>query len=160
MKSISLEISNSIEDCDKGYTEIRCVVDGHSITEFFRIFLTRLDELVAYVSEDVVLKDTELVNRSGVVVSSLIREVGLSYLTIRIMGSVVKPVKDKGPYQCHLQGYDSHHGFIAEISTLEMLNITGNVTLRLYIVCLESKNKEVFDSNSSMHIENIRITKQ
>ena len=103
MKSISLEISNTIEDCDKGYIEIRCVVNGQSITEVF-ILLTRLDERVAYVSEDVVLVDTELANRSGVVVSSLIRDVGTSYLSIRIMGSVVKPQKDKGPYQCLLYG--------------------------------------------------------
>ena len=100
MKSISLEISNTIKDCDKGYTEIRCVVDGQSIREVFRIVLTRLDERVAYVSEDVVLVDTELANRSGVAVSSLIRDVGTSYLSIRIMGSVVKPLKDKGAYQC------------------------------------------------------------
>ena len=115
MKSISLEISNTIEDCDKGYIEIRCAVNGQSITKVFKISLARLDERVAYVSENVVLEDSELVNRSGVVVSSLIREVGLSYLSVRIMGSVVKPLKDKGPYKCLLEGLDSDYGLITEI---------------------------------------------
>ena len=142
MKPISLEITNTIKDCDKGYIEIRCVVDGQSITEVFEILLTRPGDLIAYVSVDVVLKDTELVNRSGVVVSSLIRDVGTSYLSIRIMGSVVKPLKDKGPYQCLLRGFDSKNGLTTQISTLEMLNITGNVTLRLYIVCLDMPCKQ------------------
>ena len=127
MKSISLEISNNIKDCDKGYIEIRCVVDGQSITEVIRILLARLDERVAYVLEDVVLVDAELANRSGVVVSSFIRDVGLSYLSIRIMGSVVQLLKDKGPYYCLSDGLDSNNGFITEISTLEMLNITGKL---------------------------------
>ena len=126
MKSISLEISNTIRDCDKGYMEISCIVDGQSIKEVF-ILLKRLDERVAYVSEDVVLVDTELANRSGVVVSSLIRDVGTSYLSIRIMGSVVKPLKYKGPYQCLLEGIDRKFGLIVERSTLELLNITGKL---------------------------------
>ena len=86
MKPISLEITKTIKDCDKGYIEIRCVVNGQSITKVIQILLTRPDDHIAYVSEDVVLVDTELAYRSGVVVSSLIRDVGTSYLSIRIMG--------------------------------------------------------------------------
>ena len=133
MKSISLEISNTIKDCDKGYTRIRCVVDGQFIRKVISIWLTRPDERVAYVSRDVVLEDTELANRSGVVVSSLIRDVGTSYLSIRIMGSVVKPLKDKGPYQCRLLGLDLNNGIIEEISTLGMLNITGKFWFTLCV---------------------------
>lgn len=128
MKSISLEISNTIKDCDKGYTKIRCIVNGQSIKEVF-ILLTRLDERVAYVSRDVVLEDAELANRSGVLVSALIRDVGISYLNIRMMGSVIKPLKVKGPYQCHLTGIDSLNGLIYKISTLEILKITGNTMI-------------------------------
>ena len=127
MKPISLEISNTIKDCDKGYMEIRCVVDGQSIREVISIRLTRLDERVAYVSRDVVLEDAELANRSGVLVSALIRDVGISYLNIRIMGSMVNPLKDKGPYQCRLYGFNLNNGLIEEISTLGMLNITGKL---------------------------------
>ena len=46
--------------------------------------------------EDVVLIDTALASRSGVVVNSSISDAGLSHMSIRIMSSVVKPQKDKG----------------------------------------------------------------
>ena len=57
--------------------------------------------------------------RSEVSVNSLISDVGLSYLSIRIMGSVVKPLKDKGPYQSCLEHFDVHKGLIIERSTLD-----------------------------------------
>ena len=140
MKSISLEISNTIKDCDKGYIEIRCVVNGQSITDVM-ILLARLNESVAYVSEDVVLVDTDLADRSGVVVSSLIRYVGSSYLSIRINGSVVKQLKDKGPYRCYFNGFDSDGGLISEFSTFEMLNRTGNLKFTFSVFNL-SKQKQ------------------
>lgn len=123
--SISLEITNTLQDCDNGYIEIRCVVKTDLVAEIVRLFLQRLDENVVIVKNGGVLKKTELFNRSGVSVKSLIRDVGLSYLSIRIRSSVVNPKKDKGPYQCVSAGIDRFGGYIMERSTLEMLNITG-----------------------------------
>lgn len=137
--SISLEITNKFKDCDEGYIEIRCVVKGELVADIFSISLKRLDKEVAYVSYDIALEDTELANRSGVLVSSLIRDDGLSYLSIRIMGSVVKPLKDKGPYQCLLIGIDKKFGSLIERSTLEMLNITGNTKILCYMYVLVHK---------------------
>ena len=137
LTSISLETTNPITNCDNGYIEIRCVINGELVAEIIEIELKRRDVYIVSVSRDVAfegnvldyvstLEDTEIANRSGVVVSSLIRDVGVSYLSIRIMGSMLKPQKDKGPYQCELLGFDSNYGFIREDSRMEMLNITGN----------------------------------
>ena len=131
--SISLEITNTLNDCDNGYIEIRCVVKGGLLAEIRAISLTALQRDVAYVRSDGVLWCKDLANRSGVLVSSLIRDVGLSFLSIRIMGSMVKPKKDKGPYQCVLNILDANYGFITEKSRLEMLNITGNTQVALYL---------------------------
>ena len=98
--SVSFEITNTLKDCDKGFIEIRCVVNGELVAKIIRISLLTLHENVAYVSNDIALVDTELATRSGVLVSSLIRDVGLSYLSIRIMGSVVKALKGEGAYEC------------------------------------------------------------
>ncbi|XP_078321944.1 uncharacterized protein LOC144621871 [Crassostrea virginica] len=135
MKLISLEITNTL-DCDIGYIEIRCVVKGELVEEIIRISLKKLDENFVTVNSDRVWEGKELANRSGIGVSSFIRYAGTSYLSIKIRSSVVKPQKDKGPFQCVLAGVDRTGGIFTERSTLEMLNIIGNVTLRLYIVCL------------------------
>ena len=98
--SILLEITNTLQDCDNGYIDIRCVFKGNLEAEIIRITLTRHDEEFVFVGRDGVWENTELSNRSGVTVYSLIRDVGLSYLSIRIRSSMVNPQKDKGPYQC------------------------------------------------------------
>ena len=137
LSPISLETTNAIANCDNGYIEIRCVVNSELVAEIIEIWLKRRDVNILSVSKDVAfegnvldyvstLEDTEIANRSGVVVSSLIRDVGVSYLSIRIMGSMLKPQKDKGPYQCELLGFDTNYGFIREDSRMDMLNITGN----------------------------------
>ena len=123
--SISLEITNTLNDCDNGYIEIRCVIKSDLVAEIYRLFLQRLDENVVIVRDGGVLEKTELSNRSGVSVKSLIRDVGLSYLSIRIRSSMVNPQKDEGPYQCVSVGFDINGGIFNERSTLEMLNITG-----------------------------------
>lgn len=43
MTSISLEMDNTLTDCDKGYIDIRCVVNGESDTEITSILLNRID---------------------------------------------------------------------------------------------------------------------
>ena len=131
--SISLEITNTIKDCDNGSIEIRCVFKGELNSDFAIISLRRLEADVVSVSEDVVFEDSELANRSGVAVNSFIRDVGTSYLSIRIMSSVVKPLKDKGPYQCVLHDIDTSDQLIVKRSTLEMLNITGNTTTIFHV---------------------------
>ena len=131
--SISLEITNTIKDCDNGYIEIRCVFKGELKSDFAIISLRRLEADIESVSEDVVFEDSELANRSGVAVNSFIRDVGTSYLSIRIMSSVVKPLKDKGPYQCVLHDIDTSDQLIVKRSTLEMLNITGNTTTIFHV---------------------------
>ena len=132
--SVSFEITNTLKDCDKGFIEIRCVVNGELVAKIIRISLLTLHENVAYVSNDIALVDTELATRSEVLVSSLIRDVGLSYLSIRIMGSVVKPLKDKGPYECILSGIHRQVGLFIERVTLEMLNITGNTKILCFVL--------------------------
>ena len=124
LTSISLEITNTLKDCDNGYIEIRCVVKGDLVAEI-SIFLTRLDEEIVYVERGGVWENTELSNRSGVAVKSLIRDVGFSYLSIRIISAVVNPQKDEGPYQCVSEGFDRKGGIFIAKSTWEMLNITG-----------------------------------
>ena len=144
LTSISLETTNVITctNCANGYIEIHCVVNGEQVAEIIEIELIRLDVSILSVSKTLALErndyvsnfeDTELANRSGVVVSSLIRYGDVSYLSIRIMGSVVKPQKDKGPYQCVLRGFDTNYGFIREDPRREMLNITGNTNNVLLI---------------------------
>ena len=64
--------------------------------------------------EDVVLIDTALASRSGVVVNSSISDAGLSHMSIRIMSSVVNPQKDKGLYQYFLFGLNTFGGIIKE----------------------------------------------
>ena len=142
MASISLELSNTLTDCDTGYIEIRCIIDSALVKEIISVSLKRYDvevafdlnesKLLATLSKDNnVLVDTEIANRSGVAVNSSISDDGLSYLSIRIIGSVVKPLMDKGPYQCFLMGFNTKYGLIIEDSALEMLNITGNIKITL-----------------------------
>ena len=144
MASISLKLSNTLTDCENGYIEIRCIIDSALVKEIISVSLRRFDgedasvlnesKLLATLSKvNNVLVDTEIANRSEVAVNSSISDGGLSYLSITIMGSVVKPLKDKGPYQCYLMGFNTKYGLIIENSTLEMLNITGNITITLCV---------------------------
>lgn len=126
-------LPNTVKDCDNGYIKIWCVVNSEMVAEIISISLKRFDKNVAFVWFDGDLEDTEFSNRTGVDVSSLIRDVGVSYLSIRIMSSAIKPLKDKGPYRCFLQGFDTNGGFIRVHSTLEMLNITGNTKIIRYV---------------------------
>ena len=66
MTSISLEMDNTLTDCDKGYIEIRCVVNGESDTEITSILLNRIDandskegKVLTEVSKDVLIKDLQ-----------------------------------------------------------------------------------------------------
>ena len=127
MKStlISLDTTNTIKNCENGYIEIRCVVKGDLLTKIIRISLKRLDEDIVIVEDLELLENTELSNRSGVSVKSFIRDVGLSYLSIRIRSSVVNSQKDEGPYQCVFVGFDRNNGFYIESSRVKKVNITG-----------------------------------
>ena len=136
---ISLEITNSLKNCDNGYIDIRCVVKSELVAEIISISLKRQDKDFVSVSDHGVWEDTELINRSGVAVSSFIRDLSLSYLSIRIMSSVVKPLKDKGPYQCVLFRIDTNGGLIKEHSTLENLNISGNLDHMLCVLIWSGK---------------------
>ena len=129
MALISLDIKNTLADCDKGYIEIRCAVNSSQIYEINKLFLKRSDKVVASISDT----HTDEINRSGVTVNSSISNVGLSYLSIRIISPNVEPTKDEGPYQCFLEVWNDDTGFITENSSLKMLNITGNVK---YTSCL------------------------
>ena len=144
MASISLELSNTLTDCDNGYIEIRCIIDSALVKEIVSVSLRRFDgedasvlnesKLLATLSKvNNVLVNTDIANRSGVAVNSSISDGGLSYLSIRIMGSVVKPLKDSGMYQCCLMGFTTKYGLIIENSTLEMLHITGNIPITLCV---------------------------
>lgn len=131
---ISLEINNTVADCDKGYIELCCAVNGELLSKIYTIQLKRFDGDDAFVvieydglvenPKNVALVDTELANRSGVAVNSLINDTGLSYISIRIKSSVVNDQKDNGPYQCFLLGVDKENAATRNNSTLEMLNIT------------------------------------
>ena len=129
MALISLEIKNTLTDCDRGYLDVRCTVDGYLTGKDFKISLVRSKEIVASALDDGVLYSTELTNRSGVTVKSSISNFSLSYLSIRIMRSVIKPAIDEGWYQCVVDGLGKK-GFFAEKTSLEMLNITGNIKLK------------------------------
>nr|XP_022296465.1 uncharacterized protein LOC111106195 [Crassostrea virginica] len=135
MASISLKLNNTLTDCENGYIEIRCIIDSTLVKEIISVSLRRFDgEDVSVLNDSKVLArlskgnnvfvDTEIANRSGVGVISSISDSGLSNLSIRIMGSVVKPMKDSGLYQCCLMGFTTKYALIIENSTLEMLNIT------------------------------------
>nr|XP_022299243.1 uncharacterized protein LOC111108045 isoform X2 [Crassostrea virginica] len=125
MTPISLEFNNTLTDCENGYIEIRCIIESALVKEIISVSLKRYNksvlkgsrELAEFSKEGDILKDTELANRPGV---------SLSYLSIRIMGSEVKPLKDEGPYQCFLTAFDSNNGYMKANSTLKMLNISDN----------------------------------
>ena len=125
MTPISLKLSNTLTDCENGYIEIRCIIDSALVKEIISVSVKRYNkgvlkgstELAEFFKEGGTLKDTEIANRPGV---------SLSYLSIRIMGSEVKPLKDEGLYQCFLTAFDSNNGFMKANSTLKILNITGN----------------------------------
>ena len=106
MSLISLEINNTLTDCDKGYIAVRCAVNRNQLEKNIKISLIRSKEIVAFGLDDGVVYSTELTNRSGVTVKSSISNVSLSYLSIRIMSSEVKPTIDEGWYQCVVDGYD------------------------------------------------------
>ena len=129
MALISLEFNNTLTSCDTGYIEIRCAVNDNLMAEIFSISLIRYEEIVALVSGDGELKVKELTNRSGVSVQSLISNNSLSYLSIKIKGSVVEPTKDKGPYKCIVNGLDANGGLISANTSPKMLNITGNLKI-------------------------------
>ena len=133
MAMISLDINNTLADCDKGHIEIRCAVDCNQIDNILKVFLKRSDEVVASVLDDGKFCNTDLTNQSGVTVNSLISNVSLSYLNIRKISSSVEPTKDEGPYQCFLEGWNADTGWIAENTSLKMLNIKGNMK---YTLCL------------------------
>ena len=129
MALISLEINNSLTDCGKGYFAVRCAVNSNQLGKNIKISLIRSKEIVAFGLDDGVVYCTELTNRSGVTVKSCICNVSLSYLSIRIMSSVVKPTIDEGSYQCAVDYYDGKNGFISENTSLEMLNVTSNIKM-------------------------------
>ena len=129
MAPISLEINNTLADCNKGYIDVSCAVDSNQTGEIFKISLLRSKEIVASVLNGGLLYGTELTNRSGVTVKSSISNVSLSYLSISIMSSVVKPTIDQGSYQCVLESVDRNNGLISENTSPEMLNITGNTKI-------------------------------
>lgn len=129
MALISLEINNRLTSCDTGYIEIRCDVDDNLMAEIFSISLIRYEKSVALVSSNGELKVTELTNRPGVSIQSLISNNSLSYLRIKIKGSVVEPTKDEGPYKCIVNGLDANWGLISENTSPKMLNITGNLKI-------------------------------
>ena len=127
---ISLEMNNTLTDCDQGYIDVRCTVDGYRTGKDFKISLLRSKITVASALDDGVFRGAELTNRPGVTVNSSISNVSLSYLSIRIMSSEVKPTIDEGWYQCVVDYYDGKKGFISEKTSLKMLNITGNIQLK------------------------------
>ena len=127
---ISLEMNNTLTDCDKGYLDVRCTVDGYQTGKIIKISLLRSKKTLASALDDGVFRGTELTNRPGVTVNSSIRNVSLSHLSIRIMSSVVKPTIDEGWYQCVVDYYVAINGFTSEKTSLKMLNITGNIKMK------------------------------
>ena len=139
MTAISLKMNNTLTDCDKGYIELRCVVNGEFVTDISSISLNRKDandskedKLLAQVSKDSLFLDSEFFKRPGVNLTP-IKNVNLSYLSVKIMGSVVNSLKDKWPYQCNVRGFDTNGGFFTKKSMPRMLNITGNSNI---VICL------------------------
>ena len=131
MTPISLEMYSKLTNCGTGYVEIRCVVDGNLIANLFSIALMRQEKsVVSYDDESKETKVTELTNRSGVSVQS-ISNISISYLSMKINGSVVEPTKDEGPYKCIVDGLDANGRLIAKNTSLKMMNSTGNF-LRLH----------------------------
>ena len=135
MTSISLKMYNTVTNCDTGYIEIRCMVHRDLLPVIYKIKLIRHAEIVALVSFDGESKEdtkvTDLTNRSGVSVQSLVSNISLSYLSFKIKGSEVEPTKDEGPYKCLVEGLDAKGGFIEENTSPKMLNITGNLKITL-----------------------------
>lgn len=136
MASISLEMTNTLTDCDKGYIDIRCDVVGESITEMsisLKRFERGVKSVVVQVKGDVVMMISEPANRTGVLVNFSISDGNISYLSIRIMSSMVNPLKDHGPYQCLLTGLDTSYGVVIKESSLKTLNYTGNIRIIMFI---------------------------
>ena len=127
---ISLEMTNTLTDCDKGYIDVRCAFNSNQLGENIKISLIRSKEIVSCALYDGVICGSELTNRPGVIVNSSISNVSLSYLSIRIMSSVVKPAIDEGLYQCAVDGFDRNNGIISYNTSLKMLNITGNIKMK------------------------------
>ena len=97
--------------------------------------LLKMYKIVACVSYDDESKEdtkvTDLTNRSGVSVQSLVSNISLSYLSIKINGSEVNSTQDEGPYKCLVEGLDANGGLIEENTSPKMLNITGNLKITL-----------------------------
>ena len=135
MTPITLEMYNTVTICDTGYIEIRCNVHRDLLPVIYKIELIRHAEIVALVSFDGKSKEdtkgTQFTNRSGVSVQSLVSNISLSYLSIKIKGSEVDSTKDEGPYKCLVEGEDANGGLIEENTSSKMLNITGNLKITL-----------------------------
>lgn len=135
MTPITLEMYNTVTNCDTGYIEIRCNVHRDLLPVIYKIKLIRHAEIVALVSYDGKSKEdtkfTQSTNRSGVSVQSLVSNISLSYLSFKINCSEVDSTKDKGPYKCLVEGLDANGGITEANTSPKMLNITGNLKITL-----------------------------
>ena len=60
MTPISLEMNNTLTNCDTGYVEIRCAVDDNLMAEILSISLIRHEKIASIVLRGGELKDTEI----------------------------------------------------------------------------------------------------
>ena len=67
------------------------------------------------------------------------------------MSSEVKPTIDEGWYQCVVEGYDGKNGFSSEKTSLEMLNITGNIKMNKR--CLHIVETHVLWGDNSISVK-------
>ena len=70
------------------------------------------------------------------------------------MSSVVKPLQDKGPYQCFLTGLDTSYAALTEESLPKTINYTGNMRIIMFIKTRPSfttLNQKAFECNKKLH---------
>ncbi|XP_052678446.1 uncharacterized protein LOC128159404 [Crassostrea angulata] len=122
--SISIKVEPLVVKIDKSDIDIRCMVDGTTLTSILSIQLIRSNTTVVTVTKNrVAWEDAALENKTGVTVNASITNVMSSYLHLEILKTVVRYPDSFGSYQCSLLALDSLGGLVNYHSLI--VNITG-----------------------------------
>lgn len=141
--SISIKVEPLVVKFDNSDIDIRCIVDGTTLTHILSIQLIRSNTtgsntpVVTVTQKRVELEDAALENTTGVTVNASVSNVMSSYLHLEIPKTVVRYPEDMGSYQCSLLALDSLGGLVEYHSLI--VNITGQYKLYSH-VC--TKNRE------------------
>ena len=107
--------------------EISCVVNCSNLTTT-GIQLMRSNESIVSLSSQrgIRWQDLELKNRSEANSKATCSDNDFTDLNMKIPSSMVNPLKDMGPYFCHVSALAANGGLIIKDSQIVMLNMTGN----------------------------------